>query len=95
MPRLGHAELYWLLLVGLTLGSAWLGEAGRSGWPLTVFVAALIAIKGRVVIDHYMEMIGANTRVRRLLHSFVTIVPLMVLLSHGWSEVLRRLTTIG
>jgi hypothetical protein len=90
MPRPGHAELCWLLLVVLTLGSAWLGETGRSGWPLTMVVAALIAIKGRVVIDHYMEMIGANTRIRRLLRSFVTVVPLMVLLSHDWSEVLRR-----
>jgi len=95
MPRGGHAERVWLLLVVLTLGGAWLAETGRSGWPLALVVAALIAAKGRMVIDHYMEMTGANTRIRSLLHLFVTVVPLMVLLSHGWSDVLRRLTTIG
>ncbi len=95
MPRPGRAERFWLLLVGLTLASAWLAETGHSGWPLALVVAGLIAAKGRLVIDHYMEMSQSNTRIRRLLHLFVTIVPLMVLLSHGWSEVLRRLTTIG
>lgn len=95
MLRTGHAERVWLLLVVLTLGSAWLAETGRSGWPLAMVVAALIAAKGRMVIDHYMEMTGANTRIRRLLHLFVTVVSVMVVLSHGWSDVLRRLTTIG
>ena len=42
-----------------------------------------------------MEMTSANTRIRRVLHLFVMIVPLLVLLSHGWSDVLRRITTLG
>jgi len=75
----GHAERIWLLLVGLTLAGAWLAETGHAGWPLTLMVASLIAVKGRLVIDHYMEMRSANTRIRRLLHAFVTVVPLLVL----------------
>lgn len=92
---MGHAERIWLLLIGLTLASAWLGETGHAGWPLALMVAGLIAFKGRLVIDHYMEMVGANTRIRRALLAFVTVVPLLVLFSHGWSDLLRRLTTIG
>lgn len=92
---MAHAEKIWLLLLTLTLGSAWLGETGHAGWPLAFVVAGLIVFKGRMVIDHYMEMTSANTRIRRVLYMFVIIVPLMVLLSHGWSEALRRLTTIG
>jgi hypothetical protein len=91
----GHAEKIWLLLVGLTAAGAWLAETGHAGWPLALVVAGLIAFKGRLVIDHYMEMNSANTRIRRVLYLFVTIVPLLVLLSHGWSDVLRRITTIG
>jgi len=48
-----------------------------------------------MVIDHYMEMTSANTRIRRVLYLFVAIVPLMVLVSHGWSDAIRRLTTIN
>ena len=92
---MGHAERIWLLLVSLTLAGAWLAETGQASWPLTLVVAGLIAFKGRMVIDHYMEMTSANTRIRRVLYLFVTIVPLLVLLNHGWSDVLRRLTTIG
>jgi hypothetical protein len=92
---MGHAERIWLLLVGLTGAGAWLAETGHAGWPLALVVAGLIAVKGRLVIDHYMEMSDANTRIRRVLHVFVTVVPLLVLLSHGWSDALRRLTTIG
>jgi hypothetical protein len=92
---MGHAEKIWLLLVGLTGAGAWLAETGHSGWPLALVVAGLIAFKGRMVIDHYMEMTSANTRIRRVLHLFAMIVPLLVLLSHGWSDVLRRITTLG
>jgi len=93
--KLGHAEKIWLLLVGLTATGAWLAETGHAGWPLTLVVAGLVAFKGRLVIDHYMEMTSANAKIRRVLYAFVTVVPLLVILSHGWGDVLRRLTTIG
>jgi hypothetical protein len=91
---MGHAEKIWLLLIGLTGAGAFFAETGHSGWFLALVVAGLIAIKGRLVIDHYMEMNSANTRIRRVLHIFVTIVPILVILSHGWSDVIRRITTI-
>lgn len=91
---MGHAEKVWLLLIGLTGAAAWLAETGRSSWPLALVVAVLIAVKGRLIIDHYMEMRSANSLLRRVLHAFATIVPLLVLASHGWSDVLRRLTTL-
>lgn len=92
---MGHAEKVWLLLVGLTGAGAWLAESGHAGWPLACVVAGLIAIKGRMVIDHYMEMNTANTRIRRVLLLFVTIVPALVLLSFGWNDAIRHITTIN
>jgi hypothetical protein len=91
---MGHAEKIWLTLVGLTLAGAWLAETGESSWLLAGVVAGLIAFKGRLVIDHYMEMTTANAKIRRALHLFVAVVPLLVLLGHGWSDALRRLTTL-
>ncbi len=92
--HLGHAERIWLLLLALTAAGAFFAETGHAGWFLALVVAGLIAVKGRLVIDHYMEMTTANSRIRRVLHLFVTIVPLLVLASHGWSDVIRRLTTL-
>lgn len=90
----GRAERIWLLLVGLTLAGAWLAETGQVGWPLTLVVAGLIAVKGRVVIDHYMEITGTHPRIRAVLHGFVTLLPLLVIFSHGWGDVIKRLTTL-
>lgn len=91
----GNAERIWLLLVALTLAGAWLAETGQAGWPLTLVVAGLIAFKGRMVIDHYMEITRANPRIRAVLHGFVTLVPLLVIISHGWGHLIKRLTTIS
>lgn len=92
---MGNAEKSWLLLIGLTLAGAWLSENGQAGWPLTFSVAFLIGFKGGVVIDHYMEMRSANTRIRAVLRSFVTIVPVLVIISHGWGEFIRDITTLN
>lgn len=92
---IGKAERIWLLLLALTLAGAWLAETGHAGWPLTLVVAGLIAFKGRMVIDHYMEITGAHPRIRAVLHGFVTLVPLLVIFSHGWGDVIRRLTTLN
>lgn len=92
---MGHAEKIWLLLVTLTGASTWLAETGHSSWALTLVVAGLIALKGRLVIDHYMEMSSANAKIRRVLYTFAGIVPVLVVLSHGWSDILKRITTIN
>ncbi len=92
---MGHAEKIWLSLIGLTLTGALFAETGDSSWFLALVVAGLIAFKGRLVVDHYMEMTTANVRIRRVLYLFITLLPLLVLFSHGWSELLRRITTIG
>jgi hypothetical protein len=91
---IGHAERVWLLLIALTLGSAFLAENGERSWLLTLIVAAMIAFKGRLIIDHYMEMRSANPRIRRVLHAFVTLVPLLVLISHSGGTWIARLTAL-
>ena len=92
---MGHAEKIWLFLVTLTFTSVLLAETGHAGWPLTILVALLIGVKGGAVIEHYMEMRLANRRFRRILLFFVTLVPILVLLTHGWGDTVRRLTTLG
>ena len=57
---MGHAEKIWLLLVGLTIVGAIFAETGQASWFLTMTVVILIALKGGIVIDYYMEMRSAN-----------------------------------
>lgn len=92
---IGKAERAWLTLLALTLAGAWLAETGHAGWPLTPVVATLIAVKGRLVIDRYMAITSATPRIRAVLHGFVTLVPLLVIFSHGGGAIIKRLTTLG
>lgn len=90
----GHAEKIWLLLAALTLAGAWLGEAATRGWALTLTVALLIALKSRLVVDHYMGMGNASPALRRVLYLFVVLVPLLVLFSHRCGDLIARVTAI-
>ncbi len=91
---MGSAEKTWLALFALTLLGALLAETGHAGWPLTLAVAFAIVVKGSLVIDHYMEMPLARASFRIILYSFAFVMTLMVLLSQGLGEAIRRLTTI-
>ena len=91
----GHAEKIWLALIALTFLGALLGEGGHAGWLLTLTVVMLIALKGGIVIDHYMEMRSANQRIRNILRLFIILIPVLVVVSHGWGEDIRRLTTLN
>lgn len=91
----GRAERIWLLLVALTGAGAWLAETGEAGWELTLTVAGLIALKGRLVIDYYMEMTDASPPLRRVLRAFVIVVPLLVLASQGFGAAIAGLAAIG
>lgn len=87
-------DLAWLLLVMLTLGGAWFGEAGEPGLAVTVFVAAVIAVKGRLVTEHFMELRDANVRIRRLMNLYFVVVPALVVAVGVFGDRLARLTSL-
>ena len=91
---IGSAEKTWLALFALTLIGAALAESGHAGWLLSQAVATAILLKGGLVIDRYMEMTNARVLFRRLLYVFAVILALMVLLTQGFGEAIKQLTTI-
>ncbi|MCW9024998.1 MAG: cytochrome C oxidase subunit IV family protein [Gammaproteobacteria bacterium] len=92
---IGHAEKIWLVLIGLTFVGAALGETGHASWLLTMTVVSLIAFKGGIVIDYYMEMRSANQRMRNILRLFIILIPVLVILIHAWGDEFRQLTTLN
>ena len=91
---IGNTEKVWLVLIALTIVGALLWETGDAGWPLTLTVVALIFVKGSIVIDYYMEMRSASQRMRNILRLFITLVPILVILSFVWGEEIRQLTKL-
>jgi heme/copper-type cytochrome/quinol oxidase subunit 4 len=54
------AVLVFLFLVGATLGSVWLAGHQAFGGPWTpVFVMLVAFVKGRMIMNHFMELASA------------------------------------
>ncbi len=86
--------LAWLVLLGLTLLGGVVGNAGSPGLWVTVAVAAMMAFKGRVVIDHFLELGGAHPSIRRLVRFYAVALPVMLILTDLFGPQIARLTTL-
>ena len=73
----------WLGLVTLTLGSAWLGEVGGSPALTALAVALIVAVKGFLVIRHYMGLTEPGSRLRQVMRLYFVVVPALILLAGG------------
>jgi hypothetical protein len=93
MSAVRRVDLVWLLLVGLTFAGAWLSDAATPGTATTLTVALLIAFKGRMVIDHYMELADASRSIRRLMHAYFYVIPGLVVASIFFGDAIARLTS--
>lgn len=94
---MSHGKLLdrlWLLLVTLTLGGALLGEAADSGFIVTLIISLTMAFKGRMVVDHFMELKNANSTIRNLMRAYFYVLPAVTVLSYLFGDWIARLTML-
>ena len=87
-------DLVWLALAGMALVGALIGESAATGHAITFVVAFVVAAKGRLVVDHFMELRGANTRLHRLMSGYFHVMPLLVVLTDFFGGTIARLTSL-
>lgn len=92
MSETRKLDLAWLALVLLSVAGAALGGSPDSGLGVAAAVALVMALKLRLVCDHFLELRGANRRIRRLMQAFTYGMPLLVVLSTAFGDLLARLT---
>jgi hypothetical protein len=80
--------------VALTLGGALLGETAEASLPLAMVIILTMAVKGRLVIDYFMEMRDANRTLRNLMHAYFYVLPLLALLVYLFGDEIARLLTL-
>lgn len=85
-------DLAWLVLVLLSVTGAALGGADGVGLGVTAVVALVMAVKLRLVCEHFLELGSAMPRIRRLMYAFCYGMPALVVLTSVWGDVLARLT---
>lgn len=87
-------DFLWLLLMGLTLLTTALAEGAAPGVWMTVAVAVVIGIKGRLVVDHFMELRTARAPIRHLMNAYFYVFPTLIVLASLFPEQLKAWTTL-
>lgn len=87
-------DLLWLLLLGVTLLTTAAGEGAPPGLAVTVFIAVIIAVKGRLIVDHFMELRTANRHIRRLMNLYFYVFPVLLVLVELFPHLLKEWTTL-
>lgn len=84
----------WLLLIVLTLAGALIGEAVEPSLAATLIVSLMMAFKGRVVVDYFMELKTANRTLRNLMRAYFYVLPLVTVLVYLLGDRIARLTAL-
>lgn len=86
-------DFIWLLLLALTILSAAIAESPEQGFLLTLIIAITIAFKGRMIVDRFMELKNANRLIRNSMRIYFYFIPLLIILTYLFPEVIVKLTT--
>lgn len=84
----------WILLLFLTLVGVVLGEGAEPGFWVTVLIAVITGVKGRLVIDNFMEMGHARPSIRALVRLYGLLVPTLMIGGYLFGPQIARLTTL-
>lgn len=87
-------DFLWLFLMGITVATAFVAESANPGFLAIVAIAGAVALKGRLVVDRFMELHNANRYIRVLMNAYFYFFPLMIVLVEIDPEALARWTSI-
>jgi len=84
----------WLMLLALTLISAFIAESADPAVWTVLFVSVTVSIKGRLVIDRLMGLRHATPAIRYTMLSYFYLLPLLIIWALIFPEQLAWLTTL-
>ena len=76
----------WLALIGLTLFTAFMAEQDHQGLFSVTIIAIALGIKGRIIVDHYMELKTAHALLRILMRAYYYVIPAMIVIVYLFPE---------
>lgn len=84
----------WLLLIFLTLFSAYMAEKATPNFNSVAIMALVLAIKGRIIVDYFMELKHANVVVRRLMQIYFYVIPALIILVYLFPKQIAEWTQL-
>ena len=88
-------DYLWLFLIGLTLFSAYMAERSTPGFASIAIMAAVLAIKGRIIVDHFMELKHAHKVLRTLMQVYFYVIPALIILVYLYPEKIAQWTALS
>ena len=95
--KMTHIKLIntlWLLLIVLTLFSAWMAEQAKPGLISILIMSMVLAIKGRVIVDHFMELKDSHVLLRTLMQVYFYVIPALIILVYLFPEQIAKWTVL-
>ena len=95
---LSHTKLIdglWLFLIALTLFSAYMAERSTPSFTSVAIMAAVLAIKGRIIVDHFMELKNAHKVLRTLMRVYFYVIPTLIILVYLFPEKIAQWTALS
>ena len=84
----------WLVLMSVTLLSAAVAETAEPSMLTALLIAALIAFKGRMVVDHFMELRHAHPLLRISMRLYFLVIPALIIIAFAFPETIARWTAL-
>ncbi len=88
-------DVLWLFLIVLTLLSAYMAERSSSGFSSIAIMAAVLAIKGRIIVDHFMELRNAHKILRALMRVYFYVIPFLIIMVYLFPEKIAKWTALS
>lgn len=94
MTHIKFIEVLWMALIILTLFSAYMAEQEKPGLDSVVIIALVLAIKGRIIVDYFMELKHSHYILRTLMQVYFYVIPALVILVYLFPDQIAAWTAL-
>lgn len=95
--KMSHIKLInnlWLILIALTVFSAYMAEQAKPGLDSVAIIALVLAIKGRIIVDYFMELKDSHTVLRVLMQTYYYVIPALIIIVFLFPEKIAQWTEL-
>ena len=94
MRHVKFIEILWMILIALTLFSADMAEKTNPGFDSVAIMALVLAIKGRIIVDYFMELKDSHVVLRTLMQVYFYVIPTLIILVYLFPEQIAEWTVL-
>lgn len=87
-------DISWVLLMIITSLNALVAETAEPHLFITAIICFSIAYKGRRIMDYFMELNHANSKIQKLMRGYFYVFPTLIFLTDLFSEELAAITAL-